>query len=206
VIAPILFIGIFIIKTLTEIVNVIGSTLSKTALLFTERIIAFDDIVLGAAKTFVEALTVGAQAIVSRSKLLVETIFLKDRRPPEGYALQFDGVNDYVEIPASQTFNLADEITIMGWIKRANSLSSDATIWRKGPGDHFLCIRTDKTPDFDLWIDGDWRYCRSPNPIDTNWHFIAGTYSSLTDKTLKLYVDAVLVRSLQLTGLSTYQD
>jgi hypothetical protein len=117
--------------------------------------------------------------------------------------LSFDGVDDYVEIPASDSFNVAEAITVMGWIKRAESLPYDATIWRKN-SDHFFCVRANSNcPDFDLVIDGAWRFCVSPSPIDTAWHFLAGTYST-ADNTMRLYVDGVLVREVTLSGLSSY--
>jgi hypothetical protein len=119
-------------------------------------------------------------------------------------ALSFDGVDDYVEVPASSSFNVADEITVTGWVKRAETLPWDMTVWRKD-ADHFLCVRTTKLPEFDLFIDGAWRYCTSPTTVDSGWHFIAGTYSALTDKTLRLYVDGILIKETALSGLSTYQ-
>jgi len=122
-----------------------------------------------------------------------------------GKALSFDGTDDYVNVPPSESFNVANEITVEAWVKRAAVLPFDMVIWRKS-SDHFLCVRANNNkPEFDLFIDGSWRVCASLHSIDTEWHHIVGTYSSSTDKTLRLYVDDVLERSVPLTGLTTYK-
>jgi len=41
--------------------------------------------------------------------------------PPPGYALQFDGIDDYVEVADSDSLDITEEITIETWIK-ANSV------------------------------------------------------------------------------------
>lgn len=123
-----------------------------------------------------------------------------------GKAMYFNGINNYVEISADESFNFAKAITVSAWIKRDAALTSDFVIWRKTlPDNHYLCLRyANNKPDFDLHIDETWRFCQSPYAIDTDWHFLAGTYDAEGDRTLRLYVDGNLVRSSPLSGLSTY--
>jgi len=47
-----------------------------------------------------------------------------------GKALSFDGVDDYVEVPDSASLDIADEITVMAWVKLAEKM--DGKIVSKG--------------------------------------------------------------------------
>jgi hypothetical protein len=123
-----------------------------------------------------------------------------------GKAMYFDGSNDYVEISADESFNFGKALTVSAWIKPDAILTTDFVVWRKtSPDNQYLCLRyANSRPDFDLHIDEAWHFCQSLYAVNTDWHFLVGTYDAEGDRTLRLYVDGNLVASSPLSGLSIY--
>ena len=98
-------------------------------------------------------------------------------------------------------------ISLTSWVKADATISTDFVVTRNNPESSYLCVRTGgRNPDFDLYIDGAWRFCSSPSSIDTNWHHIVGTYDSEGDRILRTYVDGTLktTRDISTLGLSNY--
>jgi len=80
-------------------------------------------------------------------------------RGPIVYALSFDGVDDYVEVPHSASLNLVDKCTIEAWVKN-DDLTVDWLIAGKGGG----------------WNRRGWLLCNVwKEPSRVRFHWQAGT-------------------------------
>lgn len=79
-----------------------------------------------------------------------------------GSALKFDGTDDYVRIPLSQSFKISDELTMEAWINLPQNMSGDD--WARGIVErrqrYRLLLLENSTPyglRFDIRdTDGDW--------------------------------------------------
>ncbi|RLI21210.1 hypothetical protein DRO54_04330, partial [Candidatus Bathyarchaeota archaeon] len=97
-----------------------------------------------------------------------------------GSALKFDGVDDYVEVPDSDSLDITDAITVSAWVKLASwndsHIISKRTSFTDNKG-YFL--RTDKPSDTIYFIVGNGA-SQSNSPlasIEVNkWSHIVGTY------------------------------
>lgn len=130
-----------------------------------------------------------------------------------GKALEFDGVDDYVEVPYSASLN-SSQVTLEAWIH----LNSQT------PGENWHIIHKPYSssgdvnpfnqytlffpynslcPKLGLIIGGTLREVASPEEIALNtWHFIVGTYDG---NAMKIYVDGELKNSLSVVGsVSSY--
>ncbi|MFH1724442.1 MAG: LamG-like jellyroll fold domain-containing protein, partial [Elusimicrobiota bacterium] len=110
-----------------------------------------------------------------------------------GYALDYDGADDFVEVPDSQSLSLSDAITIEFWIY-PDAVSIDHHIY----GVHSSC-------SYHPWLIGSWydgnlvfRINDSPlyTPSGTfgtpnKWYHVAATFD--VAEGMKVYVDGVLV-------------
>jgi hypothetical protein len=113
-------------------------------------------------------------------------------------ALSFDGSNDYVEVPNSESLNPGNAITVQVWAK------SDTTYWNQShmlvskPYAYMLSpIYNTKKVRFYIYDNG-WHYVEYLSAKDlTQWHHYAGTYDG---QTLKIYEDGVLMVSTDYTG------
>jgi hypothetical protein len=116
-----------------------------------------------------------------------------------GNALNFDGANDYVTVPANSALNLTGSISISAWVKRQNS-GKDICIVGK---DNYAA-----GTGYSLWIYGATdnhkiafrfgnRGCRSATSIPLDeWTHVTATYDGTTSK---VYINGVLSNSC--TGL-----
>ncbi|RLE71365.1 MAG: hypothetical protein DRJ45_03830 [Thermoprotei archaeon] len=106
-----------------------------------------------------------------------------------GKGLEFDGVDDYVEVPDSASLDLpaeSDEITLLAWVK-FSTLPSEL-------GDKVRLLRREKFFEFGvkitdkeyIWWYGDddaWHYIGEGNTaLDKNWHMLAVTSDNVTTK------------------------
>lgn len=111
------------------------------------------------------------------------------------YALSFDGVNDYVEIPHNDIFNLENSLTIESWVKTtgSNVYILNKHISTYGNGYHFF-IYPSGFAGFDIGsgVNGDIIV------NDGNWHHIAVVLDEINN-VLNLYVDGQLDQSNSLT-------
>ena len=118
-----------------------------------------------------------------------------------GSALSFNGTNNLVSIPDSNSLDLTTALTLEAWVRPA----ALGTVWRtvlmkEQPGNlvYDLYANTDKGfPETALWIGGE-RTARSSAALPLNsWTHLASTYD---DATLRLYVNGVQAASLAQTG------
>jgi hypothetical protein len=121
-----------------------------------------------------------------------------------GAALSFDGIDDYVEVPHSDSLNLTRELTISAWIYNqaehepslpeseyhiiaAKGWAADAdgswTLgWDKKTNALFFCVRRRNNNDFK---------CASFDfGTLTNWHLVTGVFNN--NGRIRLYVDGAL--------------
>lgn len=133
---------------------------------------------------------------------LTDNLYLKDKKPPEKYALSFDGIDDYIEINDSPSLDIADEITIEAWVK-SNVASGSLTKL-----DRILEKNNSYAFDFnhDAWGKGnfglnftvggftDLQYL-SNLPANTWLHLVA-TYDG---SVMKIYLNGVLDNSVNVS-------
>ncbi len=117
---------------------------------------------------------------------------LFDVNPPQVAALDFDGLNDYVT--GEGFLNGASQLTIMAWIKIANSASGTMTIAGEDTG-YRLFVENANTLGFITRTDDNISHSVSGSSINFNeWHHVTGTFSSLTGLT-NFYIDGEFVGS-----------
>ena len=125
-----------------------------------------------------------------------------------GTALEFDGEEDYVDVPDSPSLNITEAITIVMWAKRNTTSNDDherAVIkGSKGePGAYALSVRLGRY-HFGVHVDERWHFSDREAWRDTDWHHVAGTYDSVT-REYNLYKDGVNVHKRVLDGLRKYR-
>jgi len=112
-----------------------------------------------------------------------------------GKALSFDGVDDYVEIPDSNSLDLTNTITIESWIK---GNPQDAMILDKNSA--YRLWFPDGTGKFvlSLYILGSWTNIYSNTALSPgNWYHLIAVYNG---SNVKLYLNGVEDKSQSISG------
>jgi beta-lactam-binding protein with PASTA domain len=122
-----------------------------------------------------------------------------------GGALQFDGVNDFIDCGNPAALNIQDQITLACWIKLASFTRSWQAIVTKGDDSYKLC-RSGATSAIYFGLGGTSvdGFEGAAVVTDNEWHHIAGVYDG-TQATL--YIDGVADTAVPVTGqikASTY--
>lgn len=124
-------------------------------------------------------------------------------------AQDFDGVNDYINVPSSSTLDTSSAQTVSLWLKasstpqnnfaalmnRRNSLAPPYNNWVLDTGSagntYEYCVTNNAGggPSFGQW-------CLTNGSLDLNWHYLVGTYDGVTQR---MYLDGVLVNSQSLS-------
>jgi hypothetical protein len=129
--------------------------------------------------------------------------------PNAGFALSFDGLNDYASAPAINPAN-GRGLTLEAWIKPASLTDTPFSeiIRQQGGGtiDWLVAFQTNGTLlTFGLGTGATYQELRVPvNPADFtdgNWHHIAATYDSSTKS---LYKDGILIGSAGQGGVVSF--
>lgn len=114
---------------------------------------------------------------------------------PGGSALDFDGVDDRVEVTDNTTLDLPDAISVKAWIL-TNITSGWRTIVSKGAWHGSWNVNYHFYKDKDNYHllfgfnDGAWHRVKSSQPITPGmWYHVAGTYDG---SNLKLYINGSL--------------
>ncbi|MHC4435711.1 MAG: LamG domain-containing protein, partial [Planctomycetota bacterium] len=153
----------------------------------------------------------GGKAVDSSGNNLYGTIAGNPTRVdgPTGYALQFDGDGDYVDLGNDSSLNITNQITMAAWIKVDTFDREWQAIITKGDGSWRLQRNgTEDTIEF---------ACTGafvPNALvgslfgtvrvnDGRWHHVAGTYDG---SMICLYVDGKLDVSSEADGLIEVND
>jgi hypothetical protein len=145
--------------------------------------------------------------MVSRSLAIQNTgpsnLEFKILSKTQNYALQFDGVDDYVEVPNDPSLNLSTGLTIEAWIysyrtdgprvilSKWNDRGNDWSYLFKGEGDR-LSIELSKNFHNDLCA----LQSRSPIPINT-WIHVATTFDG---DAVKLYMFGLEENTMRVNG------
>lgn len=121
-----------------------------------------------------------------------------------GKALEFDEIDDYVQVPHTSELNI-DKLTIEVWTKAASfdgfdyedpvvSKHGEATGWelRAGNRDAVMVVT----------IDGVHYYAYTNKTLDANkWYHLVGTYDG---SVIKIYVNGTLMNTSSISGPFTY--
>ena len=114
----------------------------------------------------------------------------------------FDGVNDYVQVPASTSLNMTSAVTVELWAKRRTISSSYQVVVGK-PG-----VGQSKKENYAVWLNTSNRYQAyfgdgstfvavvTPAITDTNWHHVVATYNG---SRARIYLDGVLKQEIAKT-------
>jgi len=128
-------------------------------------------------------------------------------------ALEFDGINDYIEVSNSPELNPTDEITIEAWYKLVSFIGMGSNpIVDKGYYSHespyyqyHLAVTGDqyrtKTAAFHFWLTLEGTkfsiYAPSESWTPDKWYHLVGTYDG---SEIKLYVNGILIDSALASG------
>ncbi|PSG89429.1 LamG-like jellyroll fold domain-containing protein [Aurantibacter aestuarii] len=125
----------------------------------------------------------------TRSKIDVNVTYLATH-------LNFDGVNDYVQIPNESNFDFTNQMTIEFWMN-SNTLPEqwDALI-TKGDNSWRVALTATGTIAF-AGTNAFTDFYSTTSVTDGNWHHIATTYDGTT---AKIYVDGVLENQVGATA------
>jgi len=126
-----------------------------------------------------------------------------------GGALQFDGINDYVEIVDSNDFAVINQITVCAWIKTDRISRDYRSIITKGDRSwrlqgnlsgnvlHFGCTGLKIAGNSRSSIDG------KVSVDDGQWHHVAGVYDG---KKISIYIDGQVDHSADASGKINFDD
>ena len=118
--------------------------------------------------------------------------------------LEFDGVDDYVEVPDDPglNFGAGDDLSIDAWI-RTDSPIRQAIVHKRtqGPGNPGFGFYTNPLL-FEMWDGVNFQICLGSTALDDGeWHFVAVTVDRDDPNGIKMYVDGVLETVCDPTGV-----
>jgi len=117
--------------------------------------------------------------------------------------LDFDGVNDIVTVPASNSLNIANTITLESWVFPTNNNRLVQDVMCKSAQTNnsgYIFPRTDDGWNsfvFYLRINGSWEILSAPYAHLNEWHHLAATYDGFY---MRIYMDGILKASKQIIG------
>jgi hypothetical protein len=105
--------------------------------------------------------------------------------------LNFEGVDDFVELPNTLDSSLANNVTVEFWMKSATTPNQDDALFTKGQSGFGLSLNSDGTVRFSG--SGGFQTINSTAVVtDGAWHHIAGTFYSNPSTNASIYIDGVL--------------
>lgn len=127
-------------------------------------------------------------------------------------ALEFDGVDDWVRVPRSSSFEPTDDLTVEAWVRPDSAGSFHSRIVRTSghfaPG-YILAWQQQGDGRVQMRIDGaELGSAAAKDTVPTSayfgqWHHIAGVYS-LSEGYCRLYVDGVMKAEVPAVGHLQY--
>lgn len=116
----------------------------------------------------------------------------------QGYALDFDGSNDYVDCGTATPLNLT-RFTIAAWLRSAGSGGEAAIIGKGayGSSGYHLTHSGGGGNVNGIYLHVQGNFCLSTSTLnDSQWHHVAGTYDGAT---MRIYWDGRLENSTSVT-------
>jgi hypothetical protein len=115
------------------------------------------------------------------------------------FALDFDGLNDYLDVPHNPSLNVEKGITLESWIRRNDMKHGWTTILEKDRDIYDIKINPENEFVFILkFTTGTEVFTSHFSSWETNhWYHLAGTYDG---KTVNLYLNGLLMESYQREG------
>ncbi len=111
-----------------------------------------------------------------------------------GEALDFDGIDAYVDCGVDDSLNVTTGVTVEAWVKGTFMPAWNAIVCKR-PQERSWFIGADSAGKIDFDVSGDgtsWglvNHIGKKNVADDQWHHLAGTYDG---KIGRVYVDGVL--------------
>ncbi len=104
-----------------------------------------------------------------------------------GTGLEFDGINDHVEVEDSQDFGPQDSLTVSVWVNPTKNMPTGSLVSKR---DAFILYPGNLDNKITFYIyDGTWRPLTYTTPIELNqWTHITGVYGN-NDNIFKLYIN-----------------
>ncbi len=115
-----------------------------------------------------------------------------------GYALKFDGSDDYVDCGKNDSLNLTEKVTMLAYIKTTTSSKCAIVSRRKNA---LLFINSGKVYVYLYGLSDPGWHAGNTLINDNNWHLIGFTYNKDGgENNLKIYVDGEVDKQITLTG------
>jgi len=109
-----------------------------------------------------------------------------------GKALEFDGVDDYVDCGNDESLNITSAITISIWVyykENPNKWPAFVSKYSSYKG-YLLWQRANLRIAFGVWDENGTSHCAGEITLTEGWHHLVGVYDpSLPSDNVKLYVD-----------------
>lgn len=119
--------------------------------------------------------------------------------PPPATHLNFDGANDYIEIPNESNFDFTNQMTVELWMNSSVMPQQWDALVVKGDDSWRLHLNESGTVNFTASGVAPTQEINSTTSItDGNWHHIAAT---LGGDSIKIYVDGVLETQASASGI-----
>ncbi len=122
------------------------------------------------------------------------------------YSLEFDGINDFLEVPHNKGINPVEDLSISAWVNTSEATGEQQIIVDKRSGakqGYVLALDAEGNPFFKVGDGTD--ECRVIGNLDLRddeWHSIVGTWDSQGGVSV-LYVDGIPVVTSVKHGLSS---
>ena len=112
------------------------------------------------------------------------------------YSLEFDGLNDYVDLGTSSDLKPTAALTVEVWANADNwqSVTTGKLVSNTHVGGYDLSIRNAGIT-FTVYSDGNYRQPQFSNSGYSGWHHIAGTFDG---QYAKLYIDGILKNTVDM--------
>ncbi|QTY25897.1 LamG-like jellyroll fold domain-containing protein [Flavobacterium sp. CS20] len=118
--------------------------------------------------------------------------------------LNFDGVNDYVQLPDVSELSFSVNLTVEFWMKSIANPGNFETLVVDGEAGFGLLLNVNGG----IMLGAGGQFINSTSTVtDGEWHHVAGTFFLYGNETsLKLYIDGTLDQSAILNGLLVLND
>jgi len=119
-------------------------------------------------------------------------------------AFYFDGIDDFISIDSYNNMSPITAVSIAAWIKTIDNLAARAVIYDRLETNDGFGLVLDDSGFPRLSINGGEASCTGQEDVDDQmWHFIVGTYSSVSEK-IVIYIDAILSDTTSYSDLIYY--